>query len=140
MNTSVPLFNRLGGAPALQVLLRHFYADVRQHRVLGPIFAAHIENWPAHLEKIAGFWSQVTGGPAVYSGSPPARHLPLNLQAEHFQAWLGLWDVNCRLWLAPDCAAEMSALAAQIGRRLRQVCQVPAPPVLQFNFRPATPA
>jgi hypothetical protein len=46
------------------------------------------------------------------------------LSEEHFQAWLGLWDINCRTWLASECAEEMSGLASKIGQRLRQFCGV----------------
>jgi hemoglobin len=118
------LFDRLGGRPGLLKLLRHFYADVRQHQLLGPIFNTQIHDWPAHIEKIGDFWSTVTGGPPAYSGGMPAPHIPLGLREEHFQAWLGLWDVNCRTWLSPECAKEMSTLATQIGKRLRQFCGV----------------
>ena len=51
------LYERLGGRAGLLDLLKYFYADVRQHREIAPIFAAQIEDWPAHLEKIADFWS-----------------------------------------------------------------------------------
>jgi len=125
MEVSTSLFERLGSRPALLRLLRHFYADVRQHRVIGPIFENQIEDWPAHIGNIADFWTQITGGPAAYAGAMPARHIPLGLREEHFEAWLGLWDINCRLWLSPDCADELSALARKIGRRLRQFCEVP---------------
>ncbi|HZQ45549.1 MAG TPA: group III truncated hemoglobin [Verrucomicrobiae bacterium] len=127
MEISETLFERLGGRPGLLRLLHHFYADVRQHQLLGPIFERQIENWPEHIEKIADFWTQVTGGPSVYAGGMPARHIPLGLREEHFQSWLGLWDVNCRIWLSAGCAAELSAMARQIGRRLRQFCGVPQP-------------
>lgn len=127
METSAPLFERLGGRPPLLRLLHHFYADVRQHQLLGPIFEQQIENWPAHIEKIADFWTQVTGGPSGYGGGMPARHIPLGLREEHFKAWLGLWDINCQQWLSADCAGELSALARQIGQRLRQFCGVPQP-------------
>lgn len=36
-------------------LVRAFYARVRQDETLGPIFAAHVEDWPAHEEKITRF-------------------------------------------------------------------------------------
>lgn len=70
---SAPLFERLGGRPRLMHLLWHFYADVRQHREMAPIFAAHIRDWPTHLETIADFWSGATGGPAVPPEHRPAR-------------------------------------------------------------------
>lgn len=140
METGTSLFDRLGGREPLLKLLRHFYADVRQHQLLGPIFNRQIKDWPKHIEKIADFWSQVTGGPSGYGGGMAARHIPLGLGEEHFQSWLGLWDVNCRLWLSPECAAELSSLAQQIAVRLRQICGVSQPP--QFNlstveFRPS---
>jgi hemoglobin len=125
---AVPLFERLGGRPSLLRLLNHFYADVRQHRLLGPLFESQVENWPEHISNVADFWAQVTGGPSIYGGGMPAHHIPLGLREEHFRAWLGLWDFNCHLWLSRDCAGELSALARQIGQRLRQFCGVPPSP------------
>jgi len=124
MTTNAPLFDRLGGREPLLKLLRHFYADVRQHQVLGPIFNARIKDWPHHIEKIGDFWSTVCGGPATYNGRMGARHVPLGLKEEHFQAWLGLWEHNCRVWLAPDFAEGMITLAHQFGDRLRMITGV----------------
>jgi len=115
------LFDRIGGRPALMELLRYFYADVRQQAEIGPIFAAHIQDWPAHLEKIADFWSGVTGGPARYGGGMPLKHFPLGLEERHFEAWLGLWQRHCRIRLAPVEAAELIAIADTIGQRLRHM-------------------
>ena len=116
-----PLYERIGGRAGLQLLLRRFYADVRQHHVIGPIFVAQIEDWPAHLEKIAGFWSGLTGGPALYGGGMAARHIPLRLQEPHFEAWLGLWRRHCQAHLPPAEAGEMIAIAEAIGQRLRAI-------------------
>src|SRR6185312_7990889 len=120
METRGPLFQRLGGRPVLVRLLTHFYADVRQHQLIGPIFEQQIENWPEHIEKIADFWAQATGGPAAYSGGMPARHIPLGLREEHFEAWLGLWKFNCQRELPADCLEEVIGMAQNIGQRLRQ--------------------
>ena len=105
-------------------LLKHFYADVRQHELIGPIFNEMIEDWSSHLDLIASFWSTVTGGPSGYSGQMPARHIPLSLKEEHFQAWLGLWKHNCQIQLTQDCAAEMIELADSVASRLRMFCGV----------------
>lgn len=115
------LFVRLGGRPRLMQLLRHFYADVRQHREIAPIFLAQIEDWPAHLEKIADFWSNVTGGPVRYAGGMPRKHFPLGLEERHFEAWLDLWRRNCRAHLPPTEAEEMIRTAEEIGQRLRDM-------------------
>ena len=113
------LFDRIGGRAAILQMLRHFYADVRQHQVIGPIFTAQIHDWPSHLEKIADFWSGATGGPARYSGPMPQKHFPLGLGLDHFDAWLELWRRQCRIRFAPPEAAEMIQLAESIGDRLR---------------------
>lgn len=118
---SVALFDRLGGRPKLLELLNYFYADVRQHKEIAPIFDAQITNWPAHIETIADFWSGVTGGPSNYSGAMPMKHVPLGLEENHFQAWLDLWSRHCRARLAPQEASELIDVAATIGRRLRQI-------------------
>ncbi|MET0262803.1 MAG: group III truncated hemoglobin [Rariglobus sp.] len=121
MSTPASLFDRIGGRPVLQTLLRRFYADVRQHNEIAPIFAANVEDWPAHLEKIADFWSGLTGGPALYGGGMAARHIPLQLEERHFQAWLGLWRRHCETHLPAPEAAEMITIAEAIGQRLRAI-------------------
>lgn len=119
--TSASLFERMGGRPKIQELLKYFYADARQHQEIGPIFAAPITDWPAHLDKIADFWSGVTGGPANYSGPMPMKHVPLGLAENHFQAWLGLWARHCRARLPAAEAQELISVAETIGQRLRQI-------------------
>lgn len=118
-NCRPTLFDRIGGRDVLAKLLRHFYADVRQHHEIGPIFNAQIVDWPAHLDKIADFWSAATGGPLRYSGAMPQRHFPLGLEERHFMAWLDLWRRNCRIHLPAGTAEEMIKSAEGIGQRLR---------------------
>lgn len=125
--TAPSLFDRLGGRETLRTLLRHFYADVRQHRLIGPIFGAQVHDWPAHLEKIADFWSGATGGPARYAGPMPQRHFPLGLGPEHFEAWLDLWRRHCRIHLGAQEAEEMIRLAEGIGARLRELVRLNRP-------------
>ena len=122
---NAPLFVRLGGRARLLYLLRHFYADVRQHEEIGPIFSAHITDWPAHLEKITDFWSGATGGPALYSGPMPFKHINLGLEERHFAAWLDLWQRHCRAHLPAVEAQHLIALAESIGMRLRQIAMRP---------------
>lgn len=124
---SLPLFVRLGGRPRLQQLLRHFYADVRQHQEIGPIFVARIHDWPAHLEKIADFWSNITGGPVRYAGPMAQKHFSLGLEPRHFEAWLELWRRHCRIHLAETEAGELIAAAEALGERLRTLTGLARP-------------
>ncbi len=118
MNKPLSLYERLGGHDGILKLIKPFYADLRQHAVIGPIFNAHIQDWPAHLEKIADFWALQAGGESRYRGGFAGAHLSLGLQAEHFQHWLGLWELNNARSLAPREAGEMNALAHRLAARL----------------------
>ena len=119
------LYERLGQRAGILKLIKPFYADVRQHTVLGPIFNGHITDWPAHLETITDFWSLQTGGPAKYGGGFAGAHVSLGLQAEHFQHWLGLWELNNARQLAPREAEEMNVLAHRLASRLFTVTRNP---------------
>ena len=123
MNEDKSLYERLGGHDGILKLIKSFYADVRQHAVLGPIFNSKIHDWPTHMEKIAEFWALQTGGPSRYRGGFGAAHIPLELKPEHFQLWLGLWEFNNSRLLAPAEAAEMNALAQQFARRWFAITQ-----------------
>jgi hemoglobin len=124
MNVSTnSLYTRLGGHDGILKLIKTFYVDARQHAVLGPIFKAQIQDWPAHLDKIADFWALQTGGPTRYRGGFAGVHLSLGLRAEHFQHWLGLWELNNGRHLAPREAEEMNERAHELGRRLFTVTQ-----------------
>ena len=115
------LYERIGKQQGITTLLRHFYADVRQHAVIGPIFNSRIKDWPAHLLKIGQFWARVTGGPSAYEGQMPLRHLALGINDPHFAIWLQLWDANCKCYRSPPEAREMSLLAHEIGKRLKRI-------------------
>ena len=117
------LYERLGGHAGILALIRPFYMDVRQHAVLGPIFNARIQDWPAHLARITEFWARQTGGPSRYGGGFGAAHLRLGLAGEHFEQWLGLWDWNCHRHLPPAEAREMSARARKLGGNLRAIVE-----------------
>ena len=115
------LYDRIGGLAGIATLLRHFYADVRQHELIGPVFNQRIRDWPAHLATIGQFWARITGGPSVDSGQMPAKHFGLGLDEKHFGAWLQLWECNCRCYCKPREAQEMTELARDIGNRLRGI-------------------
>lgn len=115
------LYERLGGHDGILRLITPFYFDIRQHAALGPIFDEHIQDWPAHLAHITEFWARQTGGPSRYSGGFLAAHLQLGIGSGHVEHWLGLWDFNCRRHLPPEEAAEMSALARNIGTQLGRI-------------------
>jgi hemoglobin len=51
-------------------LVHTFYARVRRDPLLDPIFNAHVQDWPAHLDKLCAFWSSVMLMTGRYKGTP----------------------------------------------------------------------
>lgn len=97
-----------------------FYARIRQHPVLGPVFAGHVADWPQHEAKIAGFWRKAIMGQPGYDGSPMQVHRAAgDVRADHFPQWLALFDATLTDLLSPEQAASWSALAHRIGRGLQ---------------------
>lgn len=78
----------------IDVLVETFYERIREHGVLGPVFAQAIgENWPYHLARMKDFWASVTMNAGRYSGKPVPAHREHSdsIQAWHFGIWLGLF-------------------------------------------------
>ncbi|MCJ1901781.1 MULTISPECIES: group III truncated hemoglobin [Paracoccus] len=114
-----------------------FYAAVRRHEVLGPVFAAHVADWPEHEAKIARFWRNAILYERGYDGNPMQVHMRTgDVKAQHFAPWLMLFDETLRRTLPPETAKAWSALAHRIGAGLRMGVEDlrerrPGPPVLR---------
>jgi len=101
-------------------VVAEFYAVVRQHPGLGPVFAAHVTDWPAHEEKISRFWRNAILLERSYDGNPMQAHRDAgNVRPGMFEIWLGLFDSVLRRELPAETAAAWSALAHRIGAGLR---------------------
>jgi len=91
--------------PIIERLIRSFYGRVREDAILGSIFAAKIKDWEQHLQKMFAFWSSVALMSGRYHGEPMARHLPLPIDAQHFDRWLALFAQTAHD-VCPQAAAE----------------------------------
>lgn len=101
-------------------VLTRFYARVRTHPELGPVFAAHVTDWPEHEEKIGRFWRNAILHERNYDGFPQRVHLQTpEIKEGHFALWLGLFDETLNAELTPDTATKWSALAHRIGAAFR---------------------
>lgn len=108
------------GADDIARVVSVFYAAVRRHEVLGPVFAAHITDWPEHEEKIAAFWRNAILYERGYDGNPMRVHMAAgDVRPAHFADWLMLFDETLRRTLTPEQALAWSALAHRIGAGLR---------------------
>ena len=89
----------------IETIIRAFYARVRKDPLLAPVFESRISDWEPHLDNIFAFWSSLTLQTGRYHGQPMANHMPLNVDARHFDRWIALFGETARD-LCPPAAAE----------------------------------
>lgn len=78
-------------------LVETFYAKIRKHDVLGPIFNRAISNWDEHHEKITDFWESQLLFTKRFRGNPIEAHVKVDQNEGHtitnemFGLWLNEW-------------------------------------------------
>ena len=97
-------------------LVERFYAHVRADAALGPIFNAHVADWPAHLARLKQFWRSILHASGEFTGNPMQKHMALGpLDAEHFARWLDLFYATITELGAEDAAR------LEMGGRVRMI-------------------
>jgi hemoglobin len=103
-------------------LIDAFYAKVRRHEILGPVFARAIapDAWPAHLATMVDFWSSVMLTSGRYKGNPLAAHAKVAaLEAPMFALWLALFRATTEEIFPPDVAAVFRLKSERIAESLK---------------------
>jgi hemoglobin len=102
----------------IERVVRAFYARVREDAVLAPIFEARIHDWEPHLQQMCAFWSSVALMSGRYHGTPMVKHMPLPVDAEHFDRWLALFEATARDLCPPEAEAHFVERARRIAASL----------------------
>lgn len=102
----------------IDALVEGFYARVRDDDFIGPIFAERISDWGPHLEQMKLFWSSVALSTGVYQGRPMPKHLPLPIDARHFNRWLQIFEATARDLCPPVAAEHFIVRARRIAESL----------------------
>jgi hemoglobin len=102
----------------IEQLVRGFYARVREDFLLGPIFSSRIHDWETHLQRMCAFWSSVVLSSGAYHGQPMRMHLPLPVEARHFDRWLELFEQTVRTLFSEQIAAYFMERARRIAMSL----------------------
>ena len=102
----------------IERLVRSFYTKVRSDELLGPVFEARIADWEPHLAQMCAFWSSVALMSGRYHGAPMPKHLPLPVDAEHFDRWLGLFEATAEEVCPPEAQAHFVERARRIAASL----------------------
>ena len=97
-----------------------FYARVRADDLLGRIFAAHVTDWPAHLEQMKRFWRSVLHNSGEFTGSPMRKHVALDgLEEHHFSRWLMLFrETLHEIEIHPEATEHVGGKARTIAESL----------------------
>ena len=99
-------------------LVDAFYDRVRADPMLGPVFAGRISDWGPHLQQMRLFWSSVVLMSGAYHGRPMPKHLPLPVDARHFDRWLELFEATAAEVCPPPAAAHFIGRARRIAESL----------------------
>ena len=99
-------------------LVDGFYDRVRADPLLGPVFNERIADWGPHLEQMRLFWSSVALMSGAYHGRPMPKHLPLPVDARHFDRWLELFRQTARELCPPSAADHFIERAERIAESL----------------------
>ena len=104
----------------IAALVDRFYASVRAHEVLGPIFDARIDDWPTHLGQMNRFWQTILLSAGNFSGNPMMKHLAIpGIGESEFQTWLRLFYQTLHdLAPTPEAIALVGAKARMIAESL----------------------
>ena len=102
----------------IERLIRAFYQRVQQDPLIGPVFAERITDWEPHLQQMFAFWSSVALMSGRYHGQPMQKHLPLPIDARHFDRWLALFEETARELTPPAAADHFVTAARRVGESL----------------------
>jgi hemoglobin len=102
----------------IAALVRQFYLHVRENEVLGPVFETRIADWEPHLERMTAFWSSVALMSGRYHGRPMDAHLPLPVDAAHFDIWLNIFEKTAHEVCPPEAASHFIERARRIAESL----------------------
>ena len=102
-------------------LVDQFYGRVREDDLLGPVFLKALgDDWGAHLERLAEFWSTIVLGTRSFQGNVYGTHMQLNgIEPAHFQRWLALFGETAHGLFEPEQADQFMVMARRVASSLQ---------------------
>lgn len=101
----------------IRLLVESFYKIATEDPIIGPVFSKHVkeEEWPNHIDRITDFWNSAIFLTREYIGNPFAKHIPLDLDAQHFQQWLEIFNQTIDDNFKGDIADDIKTRASKMG-------------------------
>jgi hemoglobin len=117
------LYEWAGGEPAIASLVNAFYDRVQREPLFHELFPDGVG--PAHREHVTAWWSEVLGGPAMYTPiggyqRMVAHHLDLNISPEQRRSFVALLSIAADEAGLPDDPEFRAAIIGYVewGSRL----------------------
>ena len=108
----------------LHDLLVTFYATVERDPLLAPYFA--VVDMPAHIPRIADFWSTLLFHTNRFTGNAFRPHLEMpGLTGDHFAHWLGTLERTVDAAHAGPMAERMKALGHRVAYSMQLRLGIP---------------
>ncbi len=101
----------------IELMVDSFYRKVNQDALLSPIFNDFAGvDWQLHLPKMYLFWGKMLLGKSGYEGRPFPPHLPLPIDATHFERWVSLFVQNIDELFTGEVAEMAKTRATSIAQ------------------------
>ncbi len=101
----------------IKLMVDSFYDKVNKDGLLSLVFNDFAGvDWPSHLPRMYAFWNSVLFSKGEYKGSPFDKHIPLPIDATHFDQWLHLFNANIDEHFEGKMAEEAKKTANSIGQ------------------------
>ncbi len=110
----------------IDTLVDTFYDRIQDHEALGPVFGAHVQDWPSHLAKMKVFWASVALRTTGYKGGLMKVHAEVS-EARSWMVpqWLELFEQTLRDTAPNEVVVEhFMGLARNMGARLASIMPI----------------
>jgi len=123
------------GLKDIKILVDDFYDRIRADELLAPIFNFRLStHWIPHLEKMYTFWNAVLFGVKGYSGNPFMKHATMELDPEHFERWITMFnqtiDTHFQGHLAEEAKIRAAVMASMFMFKLDKIKQSTIKPLI----------
>lgn len=118
-------FNEIN-SESIEKLMDVFYARIRTHKELGPIFNGSVgiddDSWERHKEKIAKFWKTMLLNEKLYMANPLQPHINLMpFDIKMFDLWLDLFKECLDELFEQEASDKYYEVACNIAKNFKAV-------------------
>ena len=116
----------IAGIEDIKIMVDDFYTKVQDDELLAPIFNFRLStHWGPHLEKMYTFWNAALFGVKGYSGNPFMKHATMELDQEHFDRWIRMFNETVDKYfegaVADEAKRRASVMASMFQLRLKDI-------------------